>query len=503
MSFGNLLVMQLARLGDLVQTWPLLRRLRHAYPDARLALLSDAGLQDLEPLGPRVNEFRGLNFSALASVAQGDVAAAYRQISGLLQDLRAADYDLVVNLNFSRVSLLLSYLLGTPVWGYRPMAGGREFSRNPWLALVYSLVHARCFNRLHLSDVFRHLAPPAAGEPGPPALRSPSGEPVIALQLATRHIRRTWPVENFASLAARLIDRLGARLYLLGTAGECPLGQSLTAALPPSWRERVVNLQGRTSLTELAACLQEAHLLVSGDTGTLHLAAALGTLTVALFLGPASCFETGPYGAGHYVFQAEPPCHPCLEAQAGCDEPFCPAMLSPEVVAGLILDIYRHEPPGGRHLPAHTRLYRSCIEPLGVRYEPVHRTTVRWSDLVGQAYRRAAASLVGAPPPVAGLPLGRLGHEYEEALQALAACLHNDAAVEGLPPPVAAALTPLRAFRAELARQAAWEAPGDDGEAAFQTVKAALLMQIKEWSGSPVTSHLWNNGDSVASTWIS
>ena len=111
----------------------------------------------------------------------------------------------------------------------------------------------------------------------------------------------------FTKVAGLLVNRLGARVWLLGTKAEASLGEALSEGLTPAQRERVVNLQGRTNLLELAARLRLAHLLISGDTGTLHLAAALGTRTVGLFLGPASCFETGPYGEGHYVFQAEPP----------------------------------------------------------------------------------------------------------------------------------------------------------------------------------------------------
>jgi ADP-heptose:LPS heptosyltransferase len=128
-------------------------------------------------------------------------------------------------------------------------------------------------------------------------------------------------------LAGLLVNRLGAQVWLVGTKTEAPLGEALREGLTPAQRERVINLQGRTDLLELAERLREAHLLVSGDTGILHIAATLGTRTVAMFLRPASCFETGPYGEGHYVLQAEPPCHPCTEAGAACPEPICQAMI--------------------------------------------------------------------------------------------------------------------------------------------------------------------------------
>ena len=339
MKEGKILVVQLARLGDLVQTWPLLRRLRQVCPGAGLGLLADRRLTDLHQLGPPLKDLWEVDFTGLTLQVQRNLSAAYVQVHDLATNLKSQGYNMVLNLNFSRLALLLSYLVGGHIKGYRPAAGGREMLRDPWLALVYALVHARQFNRLHISDVFRHLATAAAIESNPPSPKSMIGEPLIALQLATRHPRRTWPLAAFTRLAGLLVDRLGARVWLLGTKAEAPLGEELKGGLSPTKRERVVNWQGLTNIVELAARLREAQILVSGDTGTLHLAAALGTRTVGVYLGPASCFETGPYGEGHYVFQAEPPCHPCAEAGVECSEPICLAMSPPEGVADLVVGL--------------------------------------------------------------------------------------------------------------------------------------------------------------------
>ncbi|MBI4795234.1 MAG: glycosyltransferase family 9 protein, partial [Deltaproteobacteria bacterium] len=393
----NILILQLARLGDLVQTWPLLTRLRQAYPGARLTLLTDHRLLPLQAAGPQVDEVLGFDFLRLGSLTDSDWPGAYHLVADVLKGLRARHFDLVFNLNFSRLSLLLTHLLEAPAKGYLPAKGGREFSREPWLAWIYSQVHARRFNRFHLTDVFRHLAPEPVMPAVVPRLAAiPRGEPVIALQLATRHVRRTWPLEHFTRLAEYLVTHLSARVLLLGTAAERGLGEKLRAALPPALRERVVNLQGETGLQELAGELQQAHLLVSGDTGTLHLATALGVPTVALFLGPALCFETGPYGSGHYVLQAEPPCHPCVEAASPCPEegPICLEMLPPNAVARLISGLQETgSAPADIPLPAGSRVYRSELDAFGVFYQYLGEDPPRFVDLVGQSYRRAGAWL--------------------------------------------------------------------------------------------------------------
>jgi ADP-heptose:LPS heptosyltransferase len=477
---GKVLVVQLARLGDLVQTWPLLRLLRHQDPGRPLDLLADRPLEALRSLGPEVGKVLGVDLAGLPALTRSDLPGAYDRMRSLAEAIRDRKYEVIYNLNFSRVSLLLSYLAGGEVRGYQPVQGGREFLREPWLALVYALVHSRQVNRVHLSDVFRHLAPIGEPEPRPPAMVPVKGEPIIALQAATRHPKRTWPLENFSRLAGLLVNRLGARIWLLGTKAEAPLGEALAAGLPPAQRERVINLQGRTDLLELAARLGEAHLLVSGDTGTLHLAAAMGTRTLGVFLGPASCFETGPYGAGHYVFQAEPPCHPCGEAGASCPEPFCQAMITPEAVADLAVSLWRgSEAPLFPSLPAGARLYRSDFDALGVTYTPLGARH-RFIDLVGLAYRRAGAHLLGLPWPADNHPFPALGDSDRRDLEGLAAALKIGGAPVGALAALTAALTPLRAYGEEMGRQINLGRNKSEAETCLETVSQELRAGLEE-----------------------
>jgi ADP-heptose:LPS heptosyltransferase len=479
---GRVLVVQLARLGDQVQTWPLLRRLRHQDPGLVLELLADSRLTALHPLGPPLDRVWELDLGGLPRLVDRDLAAAYGQVQRLAADLRARRYELIYNLNFSRLSLLLASLGGSPVKGYQPLRGGREYLRDPRLALVFALVHARQVNRVHLSDVFRHLAPAAPGEPRPPAPVAKSGEPIIALQLATKHPKRTWPVAAFARLANLLVERLGARIWLLGTKEEAAQGERLRTELTPAHRERVVNLQGRTDLKALAERLRQSHVLVSGDTGTLHLAAALGTRTVGMFLGPASCFETGPYGEGHYVFQAEPPCHPCTEAGGECPEPFCQTMISPEAAADLVVFLsLRQSEAHLAPLSAGVRLYRSFFDPLGVSYAPLG-AGYRFIDLVGQAYRRAAASLWGVTWPAGQFPPPLGSDDDWRNLERLAAALRNGDGLSAASPALVAALTPLQAFREEIHKQRGLGRDETEAQACLEAVEQGFRAGIEQCS---------------------
>ncbi len=476
MNPRRLLVIQLARMGDLVQTWPLLTRLRRLWPDCRLTLLCDASLLPLASLGPAGLHPQGLDLAGLAMVAKESHLRAGRALRVQLAAIKGAGAEMVLNLNFSRFSLLLANFLGTTVEGYAPLKGGREFGRNAWLAYIFALAHARTLNRVHLSDVFRHLVPAPPSEEAPRASPRAALEPLIALQLGTRHPRRTWPREAFAALARRLVGHLGARLLLVGTAAERPAGEWLCHSLAIRHRERVINLMGKTTLPDLAEQLQQASLLVSGDTGTLHLAAALGVPTLALFFGPAQCFETGPYGLGHLVLQAEPPCHPCRESSS-CEEPVCSRMISPQVAAQVVEGMLLGEVRTVTPWPGGVRLYESARDWLGNTYVIRQGPPPGLPHIIGEAYRRAAAPLLALPLPP--LPRPDIPPTLRAMLAHWAESVQSQRWEEA--PNAVEALAPLAAFHAEAGRQAAWQGREDRWRFWLAQVHAAFVHHLAQW----------------------
>jgi len=98
-------------------------------------------------------------------------------------------------------------------------------------------------------------------------------------------------------------------------------------------------LDGKTSLTSLAAIYRRAHVVVTTDSGPMHLAAAVGTPVVALF-GPTAPWRTGPYGANHLVIRADLACSPCFKKQCLTtlyEERACMKRLTVDQVARAVL----------------------------------------------------------------------------------------------------------------------------------------------------------------------
>lgn len=136
-----------------------------------------------------------------------------------------------------------------------------------------------------------------------PALR---GRRIIAFNPGTNHLCKCWPIERFAELGDRLVEQLGAAVLILGSKGEMALAEKIRDGM----RHTVYDLTG-CSLGESGAVLKRVELLVTGDTGPMHIASAVGTRVLALY-GPIAPQRSGPFGDGHrIIMHDELACCPC------------------------------------------------------------------------------------------------------------------------------------------------------------------------------------------------
>jgi hypothetical protein len=158
------------------------------------------------------------------------------------------------------------------------------------------------------------------------------GTPLVAMQLgASRPVRR-WPAAHWIALARALDARLGARAVLCGGGGDRDVAAEIRAAVG----DLAIDACGQTSIAELGGLLERVDVLVTPDTGPMHMAVAVGTPVVALFFGPALPFDTGPYAADQLCLHADVACAPC-DHNVTCLEPFCRDTLAPDAVAEAVI----------------------------------------------------------------------------------------------------------------------------------------------------------------------
>jgi heptosyltransferase-1 len=150
---------------------------------------------------------------------------------------------------------------------------------------------------------------------------------------------KLWLNDRFAQLADRLIDAYGVDIIFTGG----PADRRTIDAIRSMMTHPAVNLAGKTSLPMLADLYQRSSLLVTTDTGPMHLAAAMQTPVVALF-GPTAPWRTGPFGKGHRVVRTAPSCSPCFKRR--CDEHQCRCMkdISVALVFATVERLFHQEP---------------------------------------------------------------------------------------------------------------------------------------------------------------
>ncbi len=348
----RVLVVQLARFGDLLQTRRLLASLAVPDPSAsppEIHLLVDASLVPLAALAHPGVLAHGLSAHGPGNAAGVDDPGALARIMGnraVFSELAALDFDRVYVLNHSGLARAVSALFDPDiVVGYK-LAHGQPL-RDSWPALAFRFMAGRREAGINLMDFWAafagHMSPPEAVNPA----AAPRGGG-LGVVLAGREARRSLPPDVLAPLVTAAFSRLGGkRIALLGTADQAPAARALCRHLRPAVAEHVRDLCGKTDLAGLFSEIAALDGLFTPDTGAMHLAAHLGVPVTAFFLSSAWCHETGPYGVGHTVWQTMAPCAPCLETTPCGHDLACLAPFADPRLVRLVAGSGKVEPPSG------------------------------------------------------------------------------------------------------------------------------------------------------------
>ena len=348
----NILIVNLTRMGDLLQITPLIVSLKDKYPLAKITLLVNKVFSDTCKGFPFIDKIHVLDiprFKKEITDQEISLVKNYRNLEKEIENLKSQRFDMIFNPALSKTSVLLTYLLECPnIVGFTMDGYGHRIIRNPWINYFANKLFNREYNLFNLVDIILR----SAGLNNTPKklFYHISGKEkkycreflkknniqqndfIIGLQPGASRRIRQWPPLYFSKLGNILIKKYNAKLLLFGTPKEIELGQEIEKEIK---EENIINLIGKTSIDELAALLARCDYLITGDTGTMHLATAVGTRVIALFFGSAYCFETGPYGEGHVVLQSNLPCVPCYQ-NIECKNPLCQKTIRPfDVITGI------------------------------------------------------------------------------------------------------------------------------------------------------------------------
>ena len=311
-------------MGDVLQTTPLIRGLKHNDPDGHITLMVRKMGKTIAQRNPDVDEVivyeEDQMFLDLRSQDSDRFLRAYEKAEEYIKRLKDARFDVAYNCTHSIASATLLKLAGIPkVVGAHLSDDWQFVLRGPWTKYFFTSVFHREFNDLNLCDISRRFvpdAPPCDGlvfetqegdkqfVEGLFAEHSISpGDFVACFQLGASEENKRWSEVHFANLGRLLSAKRGARIFLVGVKAEEPLGKVFEEHAPGV----AIPLYGKTTLPQLAALLERANLLVTNDTGTMHVAAAVHCPVVLVSVGYVHFRETGPYGAGHCAIERRRP----------------------------------------------------------------------------------------------------------------------------------------------------------------------------------------------------
>lgn len=320
----KILAIQLARLGDIYQSWPGLRALKRMLPDAEIHVLARprfmGAFEGLDAVS-KVKVFPSQDI--LSAYGAGDVAAtaaegqiltprdqlAVAKIENVVRDLEDESYDWIINLSFSPLSADLTSLLSGPdtkVSGYTRFDDGYLNLPDAMSAYFFAQVGHDRGNRFHLCEIFGtlcevDLTPADWRAPVLPAVRTELPGEYIAVHVGGSESHKSISVSKWISILRHLRGLQPFKFVLIGGQEDADKGLQLQSVAPDG---EVLNLAGQLSLLETMSVIANAKCLIGPDSAPIHMASLTGTPTLNLSVGQVNHYETGPRAAGSVVLKA-------------------------------------------------------------------------------------------------------------------------------------------------------------------------------------------------------
>lgn len=318
----KILIIKLSSIGDLFHALPAVHNLKVGL-DAEVDWLTHDYYTDLVRCFSDVN--RVLPFYR---------RSFFRNFSRFSEELRKEEYDLIVDMQGLLKSAIAAvaargkrrigpsfYREGTRLF-YNEVAGIRNKSRH---AVEENMDFVRHFGLNVLSPVFPVEFPD---------IKLESRKRKIGIVPVSRWETKNWPAKCYIDLIEQLSKLWDGTFYLLGGRGD----EEICVEIAGGQGADVVNMAGESTLVEMGGILKQMDLVISNDSGPVHMAAAAGTRTLVIF-GPTDPDRTGPYGEGHKIVTAGLSCQPCFSRSCRNTQIDCLEGVTPEHVAELALEM--------------------------------------------------------------------------------------------------------------------------------------------------------------------
>jgi heptosyltransferase-3 len=310
----TILVLQLARLGDIYQTWPVLKALKRQNPNAELHLLTREKFAAAAPSAPGLVDQHWLldTRSVLAPLIdeKPSIDASLDVLSQFCDEVRSENYDRIVNLSFSAFSSYLAKELSSPcseIAGYSRFSDGYLSIPDDGSAYFYAQVGVGRPNRLHVTDLFAYVAGVELTESDWDCSSTEERVPfdrtddTVVIHVGASSLGKTLSSSKWLSVVKGLLASWPGQIVLIGAKEEAAFAGNIAAVSGP---RKPTNLVGQTDLDEVFEIVREARLLIGGDSGPMQMASLANTPVLNISLPVVSFWETGPRAKGSRILTA-------------------------------------------------------------------------------------------------------------------------------------------------------------------------------------------------------
>jgi lipopolysaccharide heptosyltransferase II len=315
---STILIIKYSSLGDIINAIPAIRFLRSEVSGAKIYWLVKK---------PYASFISGNSFI--------DGVIVFDSAFKMIKEIKKLKPDIAIDLQGLLKSGFISYLSGAPERICYPHT--REGSSIFYTKIIgmkrhrihavmenLSVIEAFLNKKCNTID-FRPEITEEALQKAKKLIGINNARPVIVISPTSRWKTKMWEWKRFAELADKLDERLNANIIFIGAPHEA----AYIEIIKNSMKNNAVNLAGKTDITTLAAIIKQADLLISCDSGPMHIASAVGTSVAAIF-GPTDPVHTGPFSDKSIVLKADVPCAPCRKRT--CKTMLCMNALHPEKV---------------------------------------------------------------------------------------------------------------------------------------------------------------------------
>jgi len=317
----KLLILRFGAIGDVVHTTALFRSLKNYYPEIEIHYATFKAPSLLIENDPDLEK---------VWVLEGKT---YKHLLNLAKELRREKFDVFINLQPSIKTKVFSLILGAKKTVTYKKTFKLHAVENFWRTAK------PVFKDIILDKEIKIFLPEEASE-RIKSLIEPDKK-VIGFNMGVSSVRqgRKWPLAYWTELAEALVNKFNCQIVLTGSDEDAEEANILENS-----SQNITSFCGKLSLTESAALMQRCSIVISGDTGPLHIATTVGTSAVGLY-GAAPISRTGPYGSNAFALKADLECIPCNRRKCKFQETSnqynpCMLKLTPDKVLTIIDDIF-------------------------------------------------------------------------------------------------------------------------------------------------------------------